>query len=76
MRQGRAEADKTVAAAKRLGIVPGSTLWYDLEAFTISKTDCRESALSFLSAWTARLHQVGYVSGRLLQRRVRDQDPR
>ncbi len=61
--QGRAEADKTVAAAKRLGIVPGSTLWYDLEAFTISKTDCRESALSFLSAWTARLHQVGYVSG-------------
>ena len=47
-RRGR----KTVAAARRLGIPPGSTLWYDLEAFATSKTDCRESALSFLSAWT------------------------
>ncbi len=26
-------------------------------------TDCRESALSFLSAWTKKLHELGYVSG-------------
>ena len=32
-RQGAAEADQTVAAAKALGISPGSTLWYDLEGF-------------------------------------------
>jgi hypothetical protein len=61
--QGRAEASKTVAAAQKLGIVAGSTLWYDIEAFAITKTDCRESALSFLQAWTARLHRLGYVSG-------------
>ena len=61
--QGRAEAGKTVAAAQKLGIAPGSTLWYDIEAFAISKTDCRESALSFLHAWTVRLHELGYVSG-------------
>ncbi|MGN6578175.1 MAG: glycoside hydrolase domain-containing protein [Nocardioides sp.] len=61
--QGRGEAAKTVEAASALGIVPGSTLWYDIEAFDISKTDCRESALSFLSAWTNQLHALGYVSG-------------
>jgi peptidoglycan hydrolase-like protein with peptidoglycan-binding domain len=61
--QGSAEASKTVAAAQKLGISAGSTLWYDIEAFSIAKTDCRESALSFLSAWTDRLHALGYVSG-------------
>ncbi len=61
--QGRAEAGKTVAAAQKLGIAAGSTLWYDIEAFDIGKTDCRESALSFLPAWTNRLHELGYVSG-------------
>jgi hypothetical protein len=61
--QGRVEADKTVAAAQRLGIVAGSTLWYDIEHFDIGRTDCRESALSFLSAWTNQLHRRAYVSG-------------
>src|SRR6476659_8837737 len=61
--QGSAEASKTVAAAQKLGITAGSTLWYDIEAFSITKTDCRESALSFLSAWTDRLHALGYASG-------------
>lgn len=62
-RQGRAEAEKAVAAAKDLGIVPRSTLWYDLEAFDDSNRRCRESALAFLSAWTNKLHDLKYVSG-------------
>jgi hypothetical protein len=61
--QGRAEARKTVRAAQRLGIARRSTLWYDLEAFPISRRDCRESALSFLGAWTRQLHKLHYVSG-------------
>jgi hypothetical protein len=62
-RQGWAEAEKTVRAARRLGIAPRSTLWYDLEGFDIRNTRCRQSALAFLSAWTVRLHRLGYVSG-------------
>lgn len=62
-RQGAAEADKTVAAAKALGISPGSTLWYDLEGFDATKSRCRYSALAFLSAWTRELHALHYVSG-------------
>ncbi|MGZ4491112.1 MAG: glycoside hydrolase domain-containing protein [Nocardioidaceae bacterium] len=61
--QGRAEAARTVGVAEQLGIAAGSTLWYDIEAFDTSRTNCRESALSFLSAWTNKLHALGYVSG-------------
>lgn len=60
---GRAEAGTTVVDAQALGIVPGSTLWYDMEGYDSSNKHCRESALRFLSGWTARLHELGYVSG-------------
>jgi hypothetical protein len=62
-KEGAAEARKTVAVAKALGIVPGSTLCYDMEGFDSSNKDCRESALAFLSAWTRQLHDLDYVSG-------------
>ncbi len=62
--QGRAEADKAVATAATLGIVPGSTLFYDLEGdFSTGNTDCRESALTFVSGWVTRLHELGYKAG-------------
>jgi hypothetical protein len=62
-RQGVAEADRTVAAAKALGLSPGSTMWYDLEGFDADRTRCRYSAMAFLSAWTRELHALDYVSG-------------
>jgi hypothetical protein len=61
--QGRREAATTVRAARALGISAKSTLWYDLEAFSIAGTRCRESAISFLSGWSRNLHRLGYVSG-------------
>jgi hypothetical protein len=60
--QGRTEANTTVRAARRLGIAPGSTLWFDLEHF-VGGRKCHESALSFLSAWTNKLHHLDYRSG-------------
>jgi glycoside hydrolase-like protein len=62
-RMGVAEAIKTVKDAKALGIVEGSTLWYDLEGFDVTNRHCRESALAFLSTWTQQLHKLNYVSG-------------
>ena len=62
-KQGTAEASTTVAAAQALGIVPGSTLWYDLEGYDVTNGPCRESSLWFLSAWTQQMHALGYVSG-------------
>ncbi len=61
--QGLAEASTTVTDAQALGIIAGSTLWYDLEGYDNANTHCRESALRFLSGWTTRLHELGYVSG-------------
>lgn len=62
-KQGVAEADKTAADAAAYGIAKGSTLWYDLEAFDLGNTRCRESALRFVSAWTTRIERLGYTSG-------------
>jgi peptidoglycan hydrolase-like protein with peptidoglycan-binding domain len=62
-KQAVAEAQKTVTAAKALGIVAGSTMWYDLEGFDVTNTRCRYSAMAFLSAWTRELHTLHYVSG-------------
>src|SRR3546814_611277 len=56
--QGRANANQAVRRAKALGIRPGSTLWYDIEDFGLSDDDCRRSTLTFLSAWTRRLHAL------------------
>jgi peptidoglycan hydrolase-like protein with peptidoglycan-binding domain len=61
--QGRYEAKVATAAAQRLGIVPKSTLYYDLEAFNAGISSCKWSSLYFLKAWTRKLHGLGYVSG-------------
>ena len=60
---GRNSATETVRDAKALGIVPGSTLWYDLEGYDNSNRHCRESALAFLSGWTYQIRRLKYVSG-------------
>ncbi len=62
--QGVLEARRAVAAARALGIVPGSTLFYDLEAFnTRHSTACNYSTLWYLASWTRELHANHYASG-------------
>lgn len=63
LQQGIDQATSSVAVAGSLGIIPGSTLWYDLEGFNINNRACRESALSFLSGWSQQIRALGYVSG-------------
>lgn len=62
-KQAQQEAVKAVAAAKKLGIGAGSTLWYDLEGFDSTNKVCRESAMWFLSAYNKKIKSLGYVSG-------------
>jgi hypothetical protein len=61
--QGRSTAENGAAAARDLGIARRSAIWYDLEHFDTSVKRCRLSALAFTSAWTKRLHELGYRSG-------------
>lgn len=61
---GALEARRAVSAARTLGIVAGSTLFYDIEAWNIhSSSACNWSTLWFLSSWTQELHRYRYASG-------------
>jgi Domain of unknown function (DUF1906) len=62
-KQGANQAESAVKAAQKLGIVKGSTLWYDLEGFDQTNVRCRTASLAFLSGWTRGIHALHYVSG-------------
>ncbi len=60
--QGTAEANDAVEQAAAIGMGPGSPLYFDMESY--SRTSSSTNAtLTFLQAWTARLHTLGYESG-------------
>jgi uncharacterized protein YraI len=61
--QGTAAADDAVAKAKALGMLSGSALYNDMEAYPLGNASCRTAVLTFLSSWTAELHRLGYVAG-------------
>jgi hypothetical protein len=61
--QGRATAEDAVVQATALGLAPESVLIYDMEAYRTGEAGCRAGVLAFLGAWTARLHDLGYLSG-------------
>ena len=60
--QGSEAATDAVAQARIAGIGEGSPIYFDMESY--SRTASASNAtLSFLAAWTARLHALGYQSG-------------
>jgi hypothetical protein len=61
--QGRAAAEDAVVQARAIGLAPQSVLIYDMEAYRTDDAACRTGVLAFISAWTALLHDRGYLSG-------------
>lgn len=61
--QGVDAAEDAIGDAKRFGLVPGSTIYNDMEGYDTSSTSCRQIVLAFLDGWTRRLHDGGYLSG-------------
>ena len=61
--QGSASAQDAVVQAQSLGLARDSVLIYDMEAYAIGDTACTAAVNKFMSAWTARLHDHGYLSG-------------
>ncbi|HEU5143320.1 MAG TPA: DUF1906 domain-containing protein, partial [Solirubrobacterales bacterium] len=60
--QGTAAANDAVEQAQAVAMGPGSPLYFDMESY--SRTSSATSAtLTFLEAWTERLHALGYESG-------------
>jgi hypothetical protein len=60
--QGTAAAEDAVTEAGAIGIGVGSPIYFDMEAYTPS-TSSTKAVLTFLEAWTSKLHELGYQSG-------------
>jgi hypothetical protein len=60
---GRTSAEDAVAKAAALGLARDSVLIYDMEAYRTDDAACRSAVQTFISAWSSRLHDLGYLSG-------------
>ena len=60
--QGVSAANEAVAAAQRLGIPAGSSIFLDIEQYAPGGA-CGTAVVAHTSGWTERLHQHGYLSG-------------
>ncbi len=60
--QGTAAANDAVADAQRVGMGPGSPIYFDMEGYGRT-SKASNATLTFLAAWTKRLHALGYRSG-------------
>jgi Rv2525c-like, glycoside hydrolase-like domain len=61
--EGTAEARQASADVRALGMIKGSAIYFDMEAYRAGHAACRSAVLNFLSAWTQELHRLGYVAG-------------
>ncbi|MFD4244426.1 DUF1906 domain-containing protein [Streptomyces sp. NPDC058525] len=59
--QGRSAADGAVAAAASLGLPAGTVLYNDLENYS-DRATWDAPVVAYLTAWTVRLHELGYRS--------------
>ena len=60
--QGVAAALDAVEEASAVAIGPGSPIYFDMEAYS-QTSSATAATLTFLEAWTQKLHQLGYSSG-------------
>lgn len=61
--QGATAARHAVAAAKSLGIRPGSPIYTDIEYYAGNNAACSQAVRAYVSGWTTALHERGYLSG-------------
>jgi hypothetical protein len=60
--QGAAAAEDAVAESVTIGIGAGSPIYFDMESYSPT-TSSTKAVLTFLEAWTNKLHELGYTSG-------------
>ncbi|MFB7057057.1 DUF1906 domain-containing protein [Streptomyces vinaceus] len=60
--EGIEAAEGAVGAARSLGLAEGAVLYNDLENYT-DRTTWDPPVVAYLTAWTVRLHELGYRAG-------------
>ncbi|MFC4955169.1 DUF1906 domain-containing protein [Streptomyces mauvecolor] len=63
VKQGRSEGGQAVQAARALGILTGSPLYLDLEAYNVGNASCARTTLDFVRAWNREVRARGYLPG-------------
>ncbi|MFI6049890.1 DUF1906 domain-containing protein [Streptomyces violascens] len=63
VKQGRSEGGQAVQAARALGILTGSPLYLDLEAYNVGNASCARTTLAFVRAWNREVRARGYLPG-------------
>ncbi len=61
--QGRQEARDAVGQARKLGMAPGSALYFDMEAYRLGQHRCARTTLAFIRSWSREVRQQDYVPG-------------
>jgi Domain of unknown function (DUF1906) len=61
--QGAAAADDAVARAATFGLLAGTPIYFDMEAYKTTDVLCSLAVQDFVSAWVAEVHAQGYVAG-------------
>ncbi|MFI6149797.1 DUF1906 domain-containing protein [Streptomyces sp. NPDC051109] len=60
--EGMEAAEGAVTVARSLGLTEGTVLYNDLESYT-DRTTWDPPVVAYLTAWTVRLHELGYRAG-------------
>lgn len=61
--QGVTEARDAVRRAKWHGMIPGSTLYLDMESYDLGDKPCAKRTLTFVQAWNRELRRHRYFPG-------------
>ena len=61
--QGADAASDAVARAAGLGLLPGTPIYFDMEAYKTNDPLCSLVVEDFIAAWVIGLHASGYVAG-------------
>jgi glycoside hydrolase-like protein len=61
--QATAAGQVAVADAQSLGLLPGSAIYFDLEAYRRGDAGCAGTALKYVGTWISVLHAHGYLAG-------------
>ncbi len=62
-RQGRKEGRQAVRAAKALGMLTGSPLYLDMEAYNEGNRRCARTTLDFVRGWNREVRKYAYLPG-------------
>ncbi|HET7822815.1 MAG TPA: glycoside hydrolase domain-containing protein [Ornithinibacter sp.] len=61
--RGSADGADAVAAARGLGLLPGSALYADVEHYDRTSASCVSAVRTYVSEWTRAVHRSGYLGG-------------